>query len=504
MASTILSDNGVSSGSAGLKSSADSTGVLALQTSTSGGAATTAVTIDTSQNVGIGTSSTPATANYKTLAISGTTGAEIFLQTGSTNYGYIYADNGGFRLIAPASGAATGTMQFSTSNTERMRIDSSGNVGIGTASPADKLDVTRVSSSNSTGGLTLTNTDNSGYGSSLNWNLKLNSTAGNWGRIYTESASTTATFMAFQTTVGSTLAERMRIDLNGVLLVNTTARANAPDHTSIKLAVAGEAHLQSQGSHIWFGDSTNASPLGIGEGLVNTFGTDQDFLSIYYRATCRFFTTTSEVARFDSSGRLLVGTPNTYNGSCTYQQRTSVDSNQVHSLSNSSTTSPYIAYWEYPNISPNNTVSYFLQCNDNAGSRFILRSNGGLSNYQANDTNLSDRREKTNFAPAKPYLDTICAIPVQTFNYIDQNREEDDGLTLGVVAQDVQAVAPELVMESNWAGKDEEPKMRLSVYQTDLQYALMKSIQELKAINDTQAETINALTARIVALESRT
>jgi hypothetical protein len=118
-----------------------------------------------------------------------------------------------------------------------------------------------------------------------------------------------------------------------------------------------------------------------------------------------------------------------------------------------------------------------------------------IANYQANDSNLSDRREKTNFAPAKSYLDTICAIPVQTFNYIDQNLDDDPGLTLGVVAQDVQAVAPELVMESNW-GTQEEPKMRLSVYQTDLQYALMKCIQELKADNDD-------LRARIAALEAQ-
>ena len=109
-----------------------------------------------------------------------------------------------------------------------------------------------------------------------------------------------------------------------------------------------------------------------------------------------------------------------------------------------------------------------------------LRSNGGLANYSANDVNLSDRREKTNFAPATSYLDKICAIPVQTFNYIDQNLEEDGGLTLGVVAQDVQAIAPELVLESNW-GTDKAPKMRLSIYQTDLQYALMKALQELKA-----------------------
>ena len=68
-------------------------------------------------------------------------------------------------------------------------------------------------------------------------------------------------------------------------------------------------------------------------------------------------------------------------------------------------------------------------------------------------------------------------------------------MTLGVVAQDVQAVAPELVTESNW-GNEEEPKMRLSIYQTDLQYALMKCIQELKVIVDAQAVEIAALKAK--------
>jgi hypothetical protein len=135
-----------------------------------------------------------------------------------------------------------------------------------------------------------------------------------------------------------------------------------------------------------------------------------------------------------------------------------------------------------------------LQCLGGANIRAEIRANGGLANYSANNVNLSDRREKTNFAPAGDYLAKICAIPVQTFNYIDQNLEEDDGLTLGVVAQDVQAVAPELVIESNW-GTIEEPRMRLSIYQTDLQYALMKCIQEQQAI-------IQSLTDRITALEA--
>jgi hypothetical protein len=156
---------------------------------------------------------------------------------------------------------------------------------------------------------------------------------------------------------------------------------------------------------------------------------------------------------------------------------------------------PYGLYAYYSAVTPNNAGSEFLYCDDATTIRASIRSNGGLANYSANNVNLSDRREKTNFAPAKSYLDVICAIPVQTFNYIDQNLEEDGGLTLGVVAQDVQAVAPELVMESSWAKADDEPKMRLSIYQTDLQYALMKCIQELKAEVDSLKAQLNGASA---------
>jgi hypothetical protein len=182
---------------------------------------------------------------------------------------------------------------------------------------------------------------------------------------------------------------------------------------------------------------------------------------------------------FDSSGNLLVGLTSVFNGTNSPLQVSNSANNQVLSIRNTNGT-PYGQYINYSAAAPNNTSSEFIYCNDTGGLRMSARSNGGIANYSANNVNLSDRREKTNFAPATSYLDKICAIPVQTFNYIDQNLEEDGGLTLGVIAQDVQAVAPEMVMESNW-GTEEEPKMRLSIYQTDLQYALMKCIQELKA-----------------------
>ena len=204
-----------------------------------------------------------------------------------------------------------------------------------------------------------------------------------------------------------------------------------------------------------------------------------------------WLTSGTERARITSSGNLLVGVTSTGGGGGSIVSR-SGDGAQVFQMQHTGSSDPYGTFINYLNSTPNGSGNNFIQCNDSAALRMSVRSNGGITNYSANDANLSDRREKTNFAPAKSYLDVICAIPVQTFNYIDQNMEEDGGLTLGVVAQDVQAVAPEMVMESNW-GTQEDPKMRLSIYQTDLQYALMKSIQELKAIVDAQGAEIAAL-----------
>jgi hypothetical protein len=193
-----------------------------------------------------------------------------------------------------------------------------------------------------------------------------------------------------------------------------------------------------------------------------------------------FYTNATQRARIDSNGVFKINrTTNSVQAATAPLQVLMTTSNNTTAFENSNAT-PYGVDMYYSGAAPNNTTSIFYGASDTGGQRFAVRSNGGIANYSANNVNLSDRREKTNFAPATSYLDKICAIPVQTFNYIDQNLEEDDGLTLGVVAQDVQAVAPEMVMESNW-GTEEEPKIRLSIYQTDLQYALMKALQELNA-----------------------
>ena len=149
MPSVILSDNGVSSGSAGLKTTASNDGILVLQTTTSGGTATNAIYIDTSQNVGIGTSSpsnrlsvvsasgsdgfisiSSPTTDTAGFSVNGGTdsnkGAIVRFQKGAstkwtmgTDSAIIGGTSDNFHLY---SGGANAIL-FSTNATERMRVN---------------------------------------------------------------------------------------------------------------------------------------------------------------------------------------------------------------------------------------------------------------------------------------------------------------------------------------------------------------------------------------------
>lgn len=117
---------------------------LVFQTASNGSAATDRMIIDNVGNVGVGTTSPLSYSNQTSLTVNGTSVGRVDVRANNTGGGYVAGLSSTFQ-IAANSGVET---TFLTEDIERMRIDSSGNVGIGTASPSAPLEV-----SSTTGGV---------------------------------------------------------------------------------------------------------------------------------------------------------------------------------------------------------------------------------------------------------------------------------------------------------------------------------------------------------------
>jgi hypothetical protein len=199
----------------------------------------------------------------------------------------------------------------------------------------------------------------------------------------------------------------------------------------------------------------------------------------------------SQQACIDTSGNLLLGTTTRSNDEkFTVYQNAAAVGISVRSLGS--------ALGNYE-TSDQNRVNYWTFGRDNAVTgNFVFGSNGtlrGSINFSTGTyTASSDLRLKKNITNITYGLNEVMAMRPVTYL---MNEEADTAKKhLGFIAQELKALVDESV--------DDLIDPDTQFYMLDkggLVPVLVKAIQELKAINDTQAETINALTARIVALE---
>jgi hypothetical protein len=356
--------------------------------------------------------------------------------------------NGESALVFNTSGVG------SDSDNESMRIDSNGQVGIGTSSPDTLLHLshatggavlrlerndTDVVSGEVIGEIQFETQDVSGSGAAGGIRSKITAEA---------EGSAGQTALTFETAgIDSSLTERMRIDSSGNVGIGGSAVAGLHIQTSTRsLSLAPSATGGGGASYILMGNSDSggtAGPNVIASGNRNLqFGVGDDFSS----ATGGTF---SEYMRLDASGNLLVGQ--------TSESESFVNVKVVDGGQAGITTTTLTG-------SSASTAIRFRNGNGVVGS---IVTSGSATAYNTS----SDQRLKDNIVNAPSASDDIDAIQVRSFDW----KADGSHQKYGMVAHDLQSVAPEAV--SGDADSDDI----MGVDYSKLVPMMLKEIQSLRA-----------------------
>ncbi len=381
--------------------------------------------IDSSGKVGINQSSPTAFIHAKSGANDGTV---IGTFEGATNNKLDIK----FNSSGPALNVTAGDpLAFEIGGTERMRIDSSGRVGIGTSSPYSVLGGPAV------------NIHNSGGSAELNF---LGSTTGYNGIYFGDATSGSARnrgyieyyhaqdYMRFATAE----LERMRIDSSGNVGIGTSpdSKLHVKDSSNngLRIGYTGNTNYYDAPIHIWRHPN--------------------------------FFT---ERMRIDSDGRLLLGRSTTSAG---IGHNISYSATGLGALTvintNSGAANSVASFSTATNLSntTNSLIKFFVN-GFGAGSGAIVVN--GTS--QAAFATYSDRRLKKNIVELPSQLENIKNLRPVEFDYIEGGHQ------IGFIAQEFQDVYPDAVALAPSEKNPEEERLTITGWSKTEAY-LVKALQE--------------------------
>jgi hypothetical protein len=279
--------------------------------------------IDSSGNVGIGTSSPQfrldISGTNARIRLNETTG---FVLTSYVNTGGTF-DIGRDNSTGTVSGAAYAgflnvggayPLIFNTNSAERMRITSGGDVGIGTSSPAQKLDVNGDITFGSSNKFTSSSNVLDGAAGQNGARLRSAvSTSANPTFSNVDDTNTGIFFPAGDIIAVSTAAiERMRIDSNGDVLIGNTSTAATLTSTSTIAGIGFNkvgygAFSRDQGSGLYVNRLTNDGNLvefiqaGALEGTISVSGTTVSYNGGHLSRWSQLYNETTKVAVYRGS-----------------------------------------------------------------------------------------------------------------------------------------------------------------------------------------------------------
>jgi hypothetical protein len=252
---------------------------------------TPALVVDSSGNVGIGTNTTSG-AN---LTVNASSLSRSRVQESSTN---VIVDTLAYLSAGYIGTSSNHPFLFTTNGTERMRITSAGNLGLGTSAPNGRMET--VTPSGTQNNLYITQSwsvaDNDNYGAVIfghdNATFKTyrSAIAG-----YKEDDARKSGLRFYTSSTSVEVAERMRIDSSGNVGIGVTIPTQ-------KLDVAGNVVINAGGGNTYLNVVSGTSSL-----QVATDGSTQ-FIYGTGAVPLTFSTNAAERMRISSAGNVGIGT----------------------------------------------------------------------------------------------------------------------------------------------------------------------------------------------------
>ena len=435
----------------------------------------TAITIDSSGNVGIGTSSpSPASGSDTTLEIAGSAGPSLTINdTGQAEK---------YSLLANAD-----DLKIYYGSTPMVSFQNNGNVGIGTASPSEKFEI------------------NTGTG---NIGAKIVSTDSLAVIAFKDNSTTDVQYLGANGDslvfhAGASSSERMRINASGNVGIGTTTPAGVFHvHNG-----SGDANAFITSAN------TNSTTLFFGDTDSNTIGRIQyDHSSNYMR----FSTNGSEAMRITSGGDLsltgdsgagetnLVFTANSNTtkariqgskvgsfegklifsvassgGSLTERMRITDDTVGVFTTDQVARLCVESNFTAFTGVNVKNNNSghggVFVNFQNYQGTQAGSISHSGSTSVSYNTS--SDHRLKENVTADWDATTRLKQLNPVRFNFISDADTTVDGF----LAHEVQSVVPEAITGTHNEVDDDGNPVYQGIDQSKLVPLLVKTIQELEA-----------------------